>query len=87
MNVTYEFTATATCPVDAAVIDFAVKVVAPEPIPVEFLLDVSGRLTSTPVMQEPYTVALEKEIRLSGYDNVFVETVGTHTGVKITCVV
>lgn len=83
----YEFSAKAKCPVDGVKITMAVRVITKCTIPVEELLEISKALTAEPIMQEPYTAALEKELVGRGYRDAFVTTIGTHSGVTITCMV
>ena len=79
MKATYEFSVKAECPVDAAIIEFAVTVTADWMITVEELLAHCHALTNTAIMQEPFTEALASRLQAQ------VTTTGTHSGVKITC--
>lgn len=79
MTCLYEFQTNARCPADGAVITFDVQVISERMITVEDLLSLTNRLTGKPIMQEPFTARLADELSAK------VTTIGTHSGVKITC--
>jgi len=78
----YVLTVTAKCPVAFDYVDVYDLTVEAEQrtIPVEDILDAIARLTEKPIFQEELTERLSEELRAT------VETFGTHSGVKTTCV-
>jgi hypothetical protein len=79
VNCVYEFKTKATCPVDGEVIEFDVTIYSEDMIEVEDILDHVRDMTASHIMQEPFTQRLADRL------NVSVTTIGTHSGVKITC--
>lgn len=79
MRTVYAFEARAVCPVDDETIKFSVTIEVEGMIKVEDIHRHSAALTDKPIMQEPYTH------ELAALFDARVTTIGTHSGVKITC--
>lgn len=79
MKSTYEFKAFAECPIDGERIEFAITVAVEGMVNVEDILERCKRLTASAIMQEPFTEKLAALLEAE------VTTIGTHSGVKITC--
>jgi hypothetical protein len=85
MRTVYELAAKAVCPIDGAVIDYGIVLTVDRSglavIPVEILIEFVASETAAPTMQEDLTARLSDRL---GPD-VGVQTVGVHSGVRITC--
>lgn len=80
MKITYEFSTMAQCPVDGEHITINVTLTTEDMIEVEDLLDFCREITAGPIMQEPFTEKLAARFHNDG-----IVTIGTHSGVRITC--
>jgi hypothetical protein len=91
VKTSYDLTAHALCPVDGARIAYDLTVTLTSTngqamIEVERLIPLVADLTREPVMQEPLTEALVEAVRpLAAGCTVSAMTVGTHSGVRVTC--
>lgn len=92
MKTSYEFNVLAICPVDGAMITYAITVLLNHrTIMVEELIGIVQGLIDEPVLQEDLTTRLYCKIRdrfgptKDGRLDGRITTVGVHSGVKITC--
>lgn len=79
MNIIYELTIHAKCPVDGSDDIYQMTVTTSEIIPVELILDIVKECSALPIFQESLTESLAAKLQTT------VKTVGYHTGVKTTC--
>lgn len=82
MKTVMEFTISTTCPIDGETIPIAVTAEPFGFLKVEDLLRAARAITAEPVTQEVFTRQLA-----SFHPFKSLETIGTHSGVKITCLV
>ena len=92
MKMTYTLPVMAKCPVDGADIEYQVMVKADipfgdPPLMVERLKEIAAAAVAEPILQENLTERLWSKLIPHLQNKLEVITVGTHSGVTITCVV
>lgn len=80
MKTVMEFTVSTVCPIDGETIPIAVTAEPAIFLKVEDLLEASASITAQPITQEDFTRGL-----LGAFPLKSLQTIGTHSGVKITC--
>jgi hypothetical protein len=80
MKTVMEFTISTTCPIDGETIPIAVTAEPAWFLKVEDLLQTARTIAAAPVTQEEFT---QKLASLHPFRSI--QTIGTHSGVKITC--
>jgi hypothetical protein len=80
MKTVMDFTISTTCPIDGETIPIAVTAEPFGFLKVEDLLQAARAIAAEPVTQEEFTRQLA-----SFYTFRRIQTIGTHSGVKITC--